>query len=188
MVDGGLNVKALSHTRRNSSRPESGIMDPKDLLRAKRRRSDERKARRWDKVVMIFLGLLLLVPMPFIRFKAWPSKELLLERPVLPWSTFRICSLWHGSEDPVEEIYKFNWRGSLNPEIPGFLHPVALESCKMPYLVWQKQPAIPLRRLYEKGEFLLVKTSWRPILAWPLGMIVSSWRGHSSGFHGGGAN
>lgn len=147
----------------------------------------ERRARRWDVMVTGVLVLFLLIPIPFAQFRGWPGGEPVLERPVLPWSSFRLCYVPAGGGRPVEEVYRFTWNGKLVPGGGELRHPAALESLDAPLLAWQRQPEVELRSLHRNGEFLLVRTRWRPVAAWPLGMLLASWKDHGAGVHGGGA-
>ncbi|SMC17372.1 hypothetical protein SAMN02746041_00305 [Desulfacinum hydrothermale DSM 13146] len=147
----------------------------------------ERRARRWDVLVTVVLALTLLIPLPFVSFRAWPGGELMLVRPVLPWSSFRLCYLPAGGDGPVEELYRFTWDGKIVPGGGELTHAAALESWEAPLLGWQGQPELELTTLYRNGQFLVVRTRWRPLVVWPLAMLVSSWKDHDGGFQGGAA-
>lgn len=148
----------------------------------------DRRARRWDVFVTVLLAAFLLVPVPFVQFRSWPERRLILERPVLPWSTFRLC--YHPIEGgpPVEELYRFQGSGRLSPQPLSAVSPVALESSELPFLQWQKQPEIGLHEIHRTGALLEITVRWQPVLAYPMRMLKDAWKAHPLGSQGGGAN
>jgi len=148
----------------------------------------DRRARRWDVFVTVLLAAFLLVPMPFVQFRSWPERRLILERPVLPWSAFRLC--YHPLEGgrPVEELYRFQGSGRLAPQSLNAVSPLALESSELPWLQWQNQPEIGLHEIHGTGALLEITVRWQPVLAYPLKMLKNAWQAHPLGSHGGGAN
>jgi len=148
----------------------------------------DRRARRWDVFVTVLLAAFLLVPMPFVQFRSWPERRLILERPVLPWSAFRLC--YHPLEGgrPVEELYRFQGSGRLAPQSLNAVSPLALESSELPLLQWQNQPEIGLHEIHGTGALLEITVRWQPVLAYPLKMLKNAWQAHPLGSHGGGAN
>lgn len=149
--------------------------------------SAERRARRWDILVTTVLAVLLLIPVPFVQFRTWPEGRLILERPVLPWSSFRLCYRPLDGARSVEELYRFKGLGRLVPQEAGVVFPLAVESLGPPLLQWQKQPEIGLQELYDRGGLLQIRKRWQPVLAYPLRMLKDAWQGHPFGSHGGGA-
>ncbi len=147
----------------------------------------ERAARRWDVVVTVILASLLLLPIPFVQFRSWPENRLILERPVLPWSTFRVCYQPLEGGPPVEELYRFQGLGRLAAQNLSALSPLAVESSELPFLQWQRQPEIALHELHHKGGLLHVAVRWQPIAAYPVKMLKDAWQAHPLGSHGGGA-
>lgn len=148
----------------------------------------DRRASRWDVTVMVLLAILLLIPIPFVQFRSWPERRLILERPVLPWSAFRLC--YHPIEGgpPVEELYHFEGSGRLAPQPLNAVSPLALESSELPFLQWQKQPEIGLHEIHRTGALLEITVRWQPILAYPLKMLRDAWQAHPLGSHGGEAS
>ncbi len=147
----------------------------------------ERTARRWDVLVTLILMTLLLLPIPFVQFRSWPERRLILERPVLPWSAFRLCYQPIEGGPPVEELYRFRGSGGLAPQTLTAVSPLALESSELPFLQWQKQPEIGLHELHHRGGLLEITVRWQPVIAYPLRMLKNAWQAHPLGSHGGGA-
>lgn len=147
----------------------------------------EYRARRWDILVTGVLAMLLLIPMPFVQFRSWPDNRLILERPVLPWSSFRLCYRPLDGGPPVEEQYRFDHAGRLRPPVAADAFPMALESVDLPWLQWQKQPEIGLQEIHDRGAFLDVRVRWQPVLAYPLKMLLEAWKDHPLGSQGAGA-
>lgn len=149
--------------------------------------SAQRRARRWDILVTAAMALCLLIPMPFVQFRSWPDRRLILERPVLPWSSFRLCYRPLDESPPVEERYRFDSAGRLQPSVAAGAFPMALESLDPPWLQWQKQPEIGLQDIHDRGAFLDIRVRWQPVLAYPLKMLLDAWKDHPLGSQGGGA-
>ncbi len=76
----------------------------------------EKKAMVWDRMVTVFIVALLFLPIPFARFQVQPQLSTLLERPILPWSRFHIRYLSYPQGTPMEENYRFSWRGQIGRE------------------------------------------------------------------------
>ncbi len=136
----------------------------------------ERRARVWDRLVMIAAAVVLAVPLPFVRFESWPAGRLILERPVLPWSSFRICYRTLPEGEPVEEWYRFDWKGRMTPSLHGPLPLLVVSGAGVPLLRWQSQPDIPLDAVFHAGEFLKVETGWQSAILWPLRTLWSGWK------------
>ncbi len=147
----------------------------------------DRTARRWDLVVTVSMALLLLIPIPFVQFRSWPERRLILERPVLPWSSFRLCYRPLDTDQPVVEQYRFDRSGRLNPPLGPAVFPMVLESREPPLLQWQKHPEMGLQDLHAQASFLDITVRWQPVLVYPLRMLKDVWKDHPLGFQGGGA-
>jgi hypothetical protein len=138
--------------------------------------SHDRSPKSWDRWITTIILVTLLIPLPFARLEAQSNGNVILEKIVMPWSTFRICYVSFPDGKPVEEVYRFTWKGVLlshNKPMPllsevSSLHP--------PTLQWQGTPEKMLKEVFYGGDFLDVKTSWRPIILWPvlMGMRMST--------------
>lgn len=127
----------------------------------------EKRARVWDRWTMALIVVILLVPLPIARFESWPGGDVVLDRPIMPWSHFRICYVSYLDGKPVEEFHTFQWNGKLdNHERSG---PVDFGwlSAQPAVLKWQNAAEIVLGDLHGKGETLRMRTHWRPVLLWP---------------------
>ena len=136
----------------------------------------EKKARSWDKWTTIIIVGLLLVPLPFARFMAWPGGTVLAERIIMPWSHFQLCYTAFPGEEPVEETYRFTWKGEIVPRSATSSTVFVVTSVDPPLLKWQNTPPLSLEALFYKGEMLKLETAWQPVLLWPLKML---WRLYS---------
>jgi hypothetical protein len=138
----------------------------------------EKKARNWDRWVTLSIVFLLILPLPFVRFEAWPQGTIVFERIIMPWSRFQICYVDYVHKEPVVEEYRFTWKGELLPRnisLPLFARSHAVDP---PLLKWQNNPDIVLKDIFYEGDFLQIKTFWRPILLWPfaMGFQIRSYR------------
>lgn len=120
----------------------------------------------------IIIVVALLIPVPFARFESWPTGRVLSEHLILPWSVFRVCYGSYPDGEPVVERYEFTWKGEILPRegTPELL--MTFASSSEPLLKWQNLPEEPLRRLFQEGDLLKLKTIWQPLLIWPLAMVV----------------
>lgn len=134
----------------------------------------DKRARRWDRWVTIIIVIVLLLPIPFARFESWPDGGTILVRPVLPWSRFLFCYVSFPENHAVQEAYRFTWKGQI---LPADHHPKPLllvsTSADSPLLKWQNNPELTLNDVFQQGNFVRVSTFWRPILLWPIAMLVS---------------
>jgi len=136
----------------------------------------ERLAKGWERWVTVAIVALLLAPIPFVRFETWPSGNLLRQHPLTPWSRFRICYLSFPDHSLVDDPRGFHWNGlGLQPE-PIFDRPLALSAAGEILFKWRDQPELPLTELDARGDLLLVRTGWQPLLLWPLRMLKEAWR------------
>lgn len=130
--------------------------------------SNERHARAWDRWVTGLIVAFLFIPFPIARFESWPRGEVVLQRLVMPWSRFQICYVSFPDGKPVEEVYTFGWKGNLEHHDGPFPVEFSWNSTEPPILKWQSAPEIVLGGLFRNGEFLRLKTTWRPLVIWPL--------------------
>lgn len=130
----------------------------------------EKKARRWDRYVTLSIVLLLLVPLPFVRFESWPHGAIVFERIIMPWSRFQLCYVDYAHDAPVVEQYFFTWKGELLPKNVSLPLLARSHAVEPPILKWQDNPDIVLKDIFSKGDFLHIKTFWRPLLLWPFAM------------------
>jgi hypothetical protein len=135
----------------------------------------EKRARIWDLKVTCVIVIILFIPLPFVRVETWPQGEILFEKPITPWSEFRICCLSYPGGEPVEEIYGFNWRGKLVPYNVQSPLPFAFKCADEPLLKWQKDPEISLNNAFLQGDLINAETFWQPFLFWPFRMIWQTW-------------
>lgn len=131
----------------------------------------EKKARSWDRWTTIVIVGLLLIPLPFARFMAWPEGTILAERIIMPWSHFQLCYTAFPGGDPVEETYQFTWKGELIPRGATSSTVFILNSMDPPVLKWQNSPSLSLEALFYRGEMLKLETAWQPVLWWPFKML-----------------
>ena len=132
------------------------------------------KANAWDRSVTIIIIMLLLMPIPFVRFESWPGGGTILMRPIMPWSYFHFCYNLYPGGEPVEEAFQFTWRGKILPtDTPEPLLLIVSSAAASPILKWQDNPELPLEDVFRHGNFILVNTHWRPILLWPFTMVAS---------------
>jgi len=133
----------------------------------------QKRAKVWDRGVTIIIVALLLVPIPFARFKSWPDGRTILVRPVMPWSRFHFCYVTFPGGDPVEEAYQFTWKGKILPG--GTTTPMlfVISSAESPLLKWQNNPELVLEEVFQQGDFVQVDTFWQPLLLWPFSMLTS---------------
>jgi hypothetical protein len=136
----------------------------------------ERLAKGWERWVTIAIVALLLVPIPFVRFEAWPDGNLLWQEPLMPWSRFQICYTSFPDRRAVDDVYRFHWNGLRLETDPKLKRPLAFCAAGEPLLKWQDRPEMPLTELYTQGDLLRVRTSWQPLLLWPLRMLKESWQ------------
>lgn len=127
----------------------------------------ERRARVWDRWTMASIVFILLVPLPIARFESWPGGDIVLDRPIMPWSHFQICYISYPDGMPVEEFHTFQWNGRLENREASYPVDFVWLSAEPAVLKWQNAPEIVLVDLHGKGETLRMKTFWRPVLLWP---------------------
>ena len=132
----------------------------------------EKRAKTFDRWVTAAIIVTLLIPVPFVRFEAWPGGAVLFERLVTPWSRFRICYVNYPENEPVEENYEFTWQGRLVPGNSPLRSLHFSTSLEPPLLKWQEMPEMALSDAFRSGDFLRIKTSWRPLLFWPFSMAA----------------
>jgi hypothetical protein len=135
--------------------------------------SPEKKAAAWDRFVTVIIVLLLFFPLPFARFQTQPQKVVLLERPILPWSQFRIRYVTYPRGVPVEQVYRFTWNGKIVAQDVAATPAqtsvsFAITPVNNPLLRWQNNPEIRLGDIFVQGEVLKVTSFWQPLLFWPL--------------------
>ena len=132
----------------------------------------ERQIRRWDWLVTLTIVVCLCIPLPFARFQAWPQGDVFLEKLVTPWSQFRLCYISFPEKDPVEELYRFTWKGKiLSQGVPAPTPLVVTSVDEEPSIRWQKNPEIPLSDIFRRGDFIHVETFWQPLLLSPFRMM-----------------
>ncbi len=131
----------------------------------------EKKARKWNIWTTIIISLAFLVPLPFARFEAWPSGDVIAEHIIMPWSQFRICYLSFPEGRPVERKYVFTWKGELMLHDLGSTPLITTTSIAPPILKWQESRDIFLNEMFYEGDYLLVSTGWQPFLFWPFRML-----------------
>lgn len=146
-------------------------MNP-DALQAVDRDRLERQARRMDLFMTIVVLLVLLIPLPFARFEAFPSGDLISEHMIMPWSDFKICYSSFPNADPVEESYRFTWKGELIPKASSKPVLFAVNSMEPPVLKWQSLPDVRLGSLFLDGDMIRLRTFWQPIIFWPIKMVL----------------
>lgn len=126
----------------------------------------EKRAQRWDRWVTIAIVAILFIPLPFARFEAWPSGQVVADHIIMPWSRFRICYVSYPDGAPKEERFEFSWKARILPGDPlPTLH--GFQSFHPPILKWQNGPELELKEPFYRGDLLRVKTSWQPIALWP---------------------
>jgi len=135
--------------------------------------SPEKKAAAWDRFVTVVIIVLLFLPLPFARFQTLPQKVVLLERPILPWSQFRIRYVSFPRGILVEQVYQFTWNGGIVAKDAPSAAPetslaFAITPVNNPLLRWQNNPEIRLGDIFVQGEVLKVTSFWQPLLFWPL--------------------
>jgi hypothetical protein len=131
----------------------------------------EKKAKSWDRWTTLVIVGLLLIPLPFARFEAWPEGTILAERLVMPWSAFRLCYTDFPSGEIVEEAYHFTWKGKIVPPSASSTTLFVINSMDTPLLKWHNAPPLPLEQLFLSGDLLRMETFWQPVLFWPLKML-----------------
>ena len=135
--------------------------------------SPEKKAAAWDRFVTVAIVVLLFLPLPFARFQTLPQKVVLLERPILPWSQFRIRYVTYPRGVLVEQAYRFTWNGRIVAQGTSATAAetsvsFAITPVNNPLLRWQNNPEIRLGDIFVQGEVLKVTSFWQPLLFWPL--------------------
>lgn len=133
----------------------------------------ERDVRRWDRRITIIIVLLLLAPLPFVKIESFPGGDVLLEKLIVPWTGFRVCYVSYPEMEPVVEDYSFTWKGELLPRNSSSLILADRPFVEEPILKWRNSPDIYLDSFTAKGGVLRIRSSWRPVLLWPAGML---WR------------
>lgn len=141
-----------------------------------------RKAVIWDRMVTAFIVALLFLPMPFAQFQVLPQMVTLLERPVMPWSRFQIRYVSYPQGVPIEQRYRFTWKGQMLRESGDGSAPqrettFAVTPVNEPLLRWQGNPDIRLGELFAHGEVLKVTSFWQPVILYPLRM---GWQARSN--------
>lgn len=131
----------------------------------------EKRAKNWDRLVSCVIVMCLFIPLPFVRLETWPQEKVLLEKPVTPWSRFRICYTSFPSGESVEDVFGFTWKGKIVPHGAQISLPFPVASLGEPSLKWQKDPEIPLSGVSIQGDFIDARTFWQPLLFSPLRMI-----------------
>lgn len=150
------------------------------------RRYYEKLARGWNVWVTVAIVVLLLIPLPFVRFESWPNGTLLFQQLLVPWSSFRICYTSFPDRLAIDDVYHFKWSG-LHPHTDVALDSLmAISSTQPPLLKWQNRPEFPLSDLFYEGGLLQIKTCWQPVLFWPIYMLYESWRNVDHRVQGGG--
>jgi hypothetical protein len=99
--------------------------------------------------------------------------QVILERPILPWSQFQIRYVTFPQGIPVVQRYGFTWKGQLHSDPTGLEAALkesgfAITPVNDPLLKWQNNPEIRLGEMFTHGEVLKVTTYWQPLLLWPL--------------------
>jgi hypothetical protein len=141
-----------------------------------------RRAVTWDRMVTVFIVVLLFVPMPFARFQVAPRMTTILERPVMPWSRFQIRYVSYPQGLPQAASYGFTWKGQMlrepgdNPA-PQRETTFAITPANEPLLRWQDNPDIRLGEMFVRGEVLKVTSFWQPVIFYPLRM---GWQARSN--------
>jgi hypothetical protein len=131
----------------------------------------EKRAKSWDRWTTIIIVALLMVPLPFARFKAWPDGKVLNERLVMPWSWFQLCYTTFPGGEIVEETYHFTWKGEVIPRSASSFTLFTIDANEPPLLKWQNSPPMRLEQLFLRGDMLRLETVWQPVLLWPLRML-----------------
>ena len=142
-----------------------------DTSEAADRTRYERKARKVDRLMTIAILIVLLIPLPFARFEAFPAGGVISEHMIMPWSDFKICYTAFPDEEAIEETYQFTWKGEILPREPSRSILFSINSLTPPILKWQSLPDVSLKGIFFQGEMLKLRTFWQPIMFWPLKMI-----------------
>ncbi|HAA03026.1 MAG TPA: hypothetical protein DCE18_06620 [Syntrophobacteraceae bacterium] len=129
----------------------------------------------WERMVTVFIVALLFLPIPFARVQVQPQMSTLLERPILPWSRFHIRYLSYPQGIPMEETYQFTWKGMIRRETDPAGAPqrqvsFAIPPVSEPLMRWQDNPDLRLGELFTRGEVLAVRSSWQPLIFYPIRM------------------
>lgn len=131
----------------------------------------DKRARKWDRWVTGMIVVCLMIPFPFVRLESWPGGEMVLERMVMPWSSFKLCYVSLRTGEPVEEKVHFTWKGEPEPSHASRLDLVAVAAQDPPKIKWHNLPEQSLEDLYFGGESLRLKRFWQPLLLWPFAML-----------------
>lgn len=127
-----------------------------------------------DMLMTIAVLLVLLIPVPFARFEAFPTGNLISEHMIMPWSDFKICYTSFPSGEPVEEKYRFTWKGEILPSEGSRQAIFSVNSTEPPLLKWQSLPDVRLGSVFLSGDMIRLKTFWQPIMLWPIKMVLNA--------------